>query len=64
MYSDSGAVARPREVKKITQLNHTTDGVTMPGMYTDMQDSPADALRRDLFESRTDEGVLLATSQQ
>jgi hypothetical protein len=64
MYSDSGAVARPREVKKITQLNHTTDGVTMPGMYTDMQDSPADALRRTLFEARDDERVLIEAFQK
>jgi hypothetical protein len=33
-------------------------------MYMDMRDSPADAFRRDLFESRADERVLLETFQQ
>jgi hypothetical protein len=33
-------------------------------MYSDMRDSPADALRRDLFESRTDERVLLEAFQK
>jgi predicted nucleic acid-binding Zn-ribbon protein len=33
-------------------------------MYTDMQDSPADNLRRTLFEGRDDERVLIEAFQQ
>jgi hypothetical protein len=33
-------------------------------MYSDMRDSPADALRRDLFEARTDERVLIEAFQK
>jgi hypothetical protein len=64
MYSDNGAVARPREVQRITQLNETSDGITMPGMYTDMRDSPVEGLRRTLFGGRDDERVLVEAFQK
>jgi hypothetical protein len=64
MFADSGAVTRPKEVQKVTQLDQSLSGTLMTGMYSDMRDSPADALRRDLFESRTDERVLIEAFQK
>jgi hypothetical protein len=61
---NSGAVARPREVQKVTPLDQSLSGTLMPGMSTDMRDPPADALRSDLFESRAVVRILLEKFQQ